>query len=323
MMSDSVKAFANQFSFKPVIVNEKKLKKAEGFVICGMGGSNLSSSILTSWDPTLDIVIHKDYGLPALSKKEATRRLYIFSSYSGNTEETIEGFKIALKQKQRMAVVTVGGELLKLAQKNNIPYVQLPSTGIQPRSALGFNVIGLLALMKNEKGLREAKKLTKLLVPEDFEMEGKKLAERLKNQVPVVYASTRNFSVAYNWKIKLNETGKIPAFYNIIPELNHNEMTGFDVAESSKHLSEKFHFIFLYDQKDHPRNRKRIEILRRLYEGRGLPVTFLSLVGKNRFHCIFSSLLLADWTAVNIAEQYGLESEQVPMVEEFKHLITK
>ncbi len=321
MMSDAVKAFASQFSFKPVIINEKKLKKAEGFVICGMGGSNLSSSILKSWDPTLDIVIHKDYGLPALSKKDAKDKLFIFSSYSGNTEETIEGFKIALKQKYRMAVVTVGGELLKLAQKHGVPYVQVPNTGIQPRSTLGFNAMSLLALMKHDKGLREAKQMSKILIPTAFEVEGKKLAERLKNQVPVIYASTRNFSVAYNWKIKLNETGKIPAFYNIIPELNHNEMTGFDVKDSSKQLFEKFHFIFITDLKDHPRNRKRMEILRKLYEDRGLKVTILSLEGKNRFQAIFSSLLLADWTAVYIAEQYGLESEQVPMVEEFKKLI--
>ncbi len=323
MMSDAVKSFAEQFTFKPVVINQKKLKKADGFVICGMGGSQLAASVLRTWDPSLDIIQHRDYGLPAMSKQEMKRRLFIFSSYSGTTEEALDGYAKAKKLKLKMAVIAVGNTLIARAQKDGIPYVEIPNTGIQPRAALGFSLLGMLSLMQNHKGLHEAKKLAKLLQPLDIEVEGKKLAERLKDHVPVIYSSTQNLSVAYNWKIKFNETGKIPAFYNIIPELNHNEMNGFDATDTSKHLSERFHFIFILDRKDHPRDQKRFAILRKLYEDRKFPVTILSLEGKNRFHAIFSSLLLADWTAVYTAEQYGLESEQVPMVEEFKKLITE
>ena len=62
-------------------------------------------------------------------------------------------------------------------------------------------------------------------------------------------------------------------------------------------------------------------ILERLYRDRGLRVEVLPLAGKTAYEKIFTSLLLADWTAVYTAEQYGLESEQVPMVEEFKKLM--
>jgi glucose/mannose-6-phosphate isomerase len=161
------------------------------------------------------------------------------------------------------------------------------------------------------------------LDPTSLEESGKKLALKLKNYIPVIYASDRNLSLAYNWKIKLNETGKIPAFYNVFPELNHNEMTGFDVVDSTKNLSDKFYFIILKDTDDNPKILKRMDILERLYKDRDLKVEVINLAEKKEsWYKIFSTLILADWVAYYSAQEYGLESEQVPMVEEFKKLIS-
>lgn len=77
----------------------------------------------------------------------------------------------------------------------------------------------------------------------------------------------------------------------------------------------------LRDTHDHPRVQKRMEVLQKLYADRKLPVTVLDFEGNSAFQRIFSSLVLADWTALYTAEAYGLESEQVPMVEEFKRLV--
>ena len=153
--------------------------------------------------------------------------------------------------------------------------------------------------------------------------EGKNLAQTLNGSIPLIYASRVNTSLAHIWKITLNETGKIPAFYNVFPELNHNEMTGFDLKERTKHLSERFHFIFLRDQNDHPLVQKRMDVTAQFYRQRGLKVEMLELKGKTVFHKIFSSLLLADWTAYYLALHYGVDPEQIPMVEEFKKLISE
>lgn len=323
MMKDAILGFNKQFAFIPKIENKSKLKKYKKFIVLGMGGSHLAADVLQSSHPALSLVIHSDYGLPALPVSEIKQSLIIASSYSGNTEEVIEGFEMARKKKLPLAVIAVGGKLLELAKKHQVPYIELPNTGIQPRSALGFSFMALLAMMNEKKGYQEAQKLTKQLQPKKIEILGKNLAEKLHGTVPVIYTSSQNKAVAYNWKIKLNETGKIPAFYNIIPELNHNEMTGFDIAPSTKELSKNFSFVFVFDQEDHPRNIARMKILQKLYHDRGLQTEMIPLKGKTRLEKIFSSLLLADWTAVYLAEHYGLESEQVPMVEEFKKLIAK
>jgi glucose/mannose-6-phosphate isomerase len=167
----------------------------------------------------------------------------------------------------------------------------------------------------------ESRALVDRLEPAALEGVGQQVSEQLRDRVAIVYASTRNACMAYNWKIKLNETGKVPAFYNLVPELNHNEMTGFDVADSTKDLSKMFTFVFLRDTEDHPRNQRRMEVMAKLYRDRGLPVVELDLEGVGRMERIFRSLLIADWTAVALAAHYGLESEQVPMVEEFKKML--
>ncbi len=322
MMSDAIKNFPKQFSYQPVIENAQRLKSADRYFYIGMGGSHLAADLALIANPNLPLSVSSDYGLPS-EIGSCKKPLMIAGSYSGNTEETLDGFRLALKKKIPVAVIAAGGKLIDEAQKRNLPYIQLPNTGIQPRMALGFGLRALLKLMGDEQGLRQSEKLVKTLVADVDEKTGRTLAKTLKGSVPVVYASCHNLAIAYNWKIKFNETGKIPAFYNVLPELNHNEMNGFDVQPSTKTLCAPFHFILIKDPKDHPRIQKRMMILERLYKQRGLPVTIQTLVGKNPFEKIFSSLLLADWTAVAIAEQYGLESEQVPMVEEFKKLMEK
>lgn len=321
MMYEAIKNFPSQFSFEPEIVGANGLKTFDKFVLAGMGGSNHAARLLASYDPSIDIVIHRNYGLPALTAKEFAERLIIISSYSGNTEEPFDALEEATQKGYAVAAMSVGGKLLERAKELSVPYIQMPDTGIQPRSALGFSMKSLLALMGNAKALKEAGRLASELNSPGLEAEGKSLAETVRGHVPVIYASARNESIAGIWKIKANETGKIPAFYNEIPELNHNEMTGFDAVESTRALSQPFHFLVFKDPDDHPRIQKRMDILEKLYRDRSLSVTMLSLSGSSMFNKIFSSLLLGDWFAYYSAELYGVESEQVPMVEEFKRLM--
>jgi glucose/mannose-6-phosphate isomerase len=141
--------------------------------------------------------------------------------------------------------------------------------------------------------------------------------------MPIIYTSTLHAAIAYNWKIKFNETGKIPAFCNVVPELNHNEMTGFDVKTKTIPLSRNFHFVFLKDADDDRRIIKRMNVLEKLYRDRGFKTEVVLLQGKTPIAKIFNALNLADWTAYHTAKIYGVEPEQVPMVEEFKKLIAR
>jgi len=321
MIIEAIRDFPKQFEYEPKIINGEKLGKFESAVIGGMGGSGLVAGILRMIKPELDIAAHHEYGLPKFLDKDDEKRLFVAISYSGNTEETLDFFEEALKKKLNIAAISTGGKLLELAEKKEIPHIKLPDVGIQPRMSLGIMLRATLKLLGEEKLFKETGKLAEALDSDKWEKGGKDLSEALSNDIPLIYSSRRNQSLAYNWKIKFNETGKIPAFYNTFPELNHNEMTGFDVTDTTKDLSKNIHVVILRDKDDHPRILRRMEVLGDLYENRGLSVEVVDVEGKTRAEKIFNSLMFADWAAYYTADRYDVESEQVPMVEEFKKLI--
>lgn len=321
-MSEDIKSFPKQFEFEPFIENKEKLLPAHKFIVAGMGGSNLATGIIQIVIPKIDMLIRRDYGLPDWPDTSFKNTLLIASSYSGNTEETVDAFHKAIAKNINTAVVTAGGELLKLARSQGIPYVQIPDTGIEPRSALGFSILSLLKLMGQEKAIKELKPLAKSLNASQAEQEGKDWAEKLKDSVPVIYSSLKNRDIAYNWKIRFNETGKVPSFINFFPELNHNEMNSFGAGKATDDLSKMFRFIFIKDG-DSPRIKLRMGILKDLYEKKGLKVFEYTLKGKSEWEKIFFAIMVADWTAYYIATSNGLPTSEVAMVEDFKKELKK
>jgi glucose/mannose-6-phosphate isomerase len=313
-MKQAIRDFPKQLKFSPKIEND--LPKAEKFVVSGMGGSHLAADLIKAWNPDFNITVHHDYGLPPEADDKS---LIIISSYSGNTEEALDGFNEAISRRLPVAAISVGGELLSLAEKYKKPFIRMPDTGIEPRSALGFSTVCLLKMMGQEKALSELKEVSFDMT--DLEHRGNVLAQKLHEHIPVVYTSTANGPIGYNWKIRFNETGKIPCFCNTVPEVNHNEMVGFDREGESGKLSNNFRFIFIRDKKDHKRNLLRMDILKDIYEEKGLKVEVLELAGRNIWEKIFNSLTLADWAAYYTAQFYKLEAQETAIITRFKGII--
>ncbi|MEK7596242.1 MAG: bifunctional phosphoglucose/phosphomannose isomerase [Patescibacteria group bacterium] len=320
-MREAIINFPEQFDYEPVIENEDALKKAKRFAVVGMGGSGLAGDLLRGYNSRLDVIVHKNYGLPVLADGILEKSLIVLSSYSGDTEEVLGAYQAAKEKRLATAAISLGGKLLEQAKADGIPYIQLPDTGIEPRLALGFSFRALAKIIGEKNALKESGKLAGLLKPEDFEEKGKKLAEKIKGFTPLVYSSEKNQAAAYNWKIRFNETARIPAFCNVFPELNHNELAGFDFQESTKELSRNFYFIFLKDSGDHPRIAKRMEVMEAILRDKKMPVENINLEGKNFLHKIFSSITLADWTSYYLAQEYGLAGNSEFIVEKFKKLI--
>lgn len=322
-MKEAIEGFASQLAYSPVIENNEALVRKERLLVCGMGGSQYFVNILNAWNESLLAWQHRDYGLPQMPERALQEHLVVACSFSGNTEETVSSLEEAIDRKLAVAVITAGGKLLEIAKTHKLPYIQIPvpAEHFQPRAATGLLIKALLAIQGDALRTEEMARLSSTLQPASYEAAGKAIAAQCQGKVPLIYASRRNLGLAMAWKIKFNETGKIPAFFNGIPELNHNEMTSFDVQDASRALSERFMWIFLTDEEDHPRILKRFDVLEELLHARGLPVLRAPLDGATRLERIFASTLTADWSALHVAAMYGLESNEVPMVEEFKKLI--
>lgn len=311
-MRESILKFADEFAWKPLIENEARLRRKEKVIVAGMGGSPLAADLLNAIDPTRNITVHKNYGLPIYEIESRKNPLVIAVSYSGNTEETFDAFEEAGKQGVARAAISKGGKLISAAQEAETPFIRIPDTNIQPRMATGFIIKALAALMGLEALSKDLTTLAAILNPAELEEPGRALAKRLRGRIPLIYASSRNRAIAYNWKIKFNETAKIPAFSNVFPELNHNEMNA---------LSSQFYTIILRDPEDHSRVRKRMEVFAALYRDKNMSIEIIDTRGNTFLERMFFSLLLADWTALALAESRGVEPSEVPIVEEFKKRI--
>lgn len=303
--------------------NTKPKGKFKALAVSGMGGSALPVDILKVYlsekEVDLKVFQNRGYKLPAEAYENA---LNFFNSYSGGTEETLASLEEALKNKLPSVGFSAGGKLINLCQKNSLPYAVLPA-GIQPRCATGYFFAAMLQVLINagivedesEKIVRSAEKIVKNM--SELEEQGKKIARRLAEKTPLIYASEKFGKLAMIWKIKLNENAKTPAFWNVFPELNHNEMVGFTLPQA------KFHIVNLIDKADHPQNIKRMEITAKLLEGKGIETTFVEIEGSNVFEKIFSTLLIGDWASYHLALKYNQDPTPVQMVEDLKKLLAQ
>ncbi len=297
--------FPNQLKEGSLLAEKVKLKgKFNKIVICGMGGSSLAGDILKDWKKEIPVQINRDYDPPENLDKKS---LIVCISYSGNTEETISCFE---KVKNLNVVsITSGGKLEKLSKENNIPFVKIPS-GIQPRSATGYIFSSLVKVLENSKVIKEIEEISY----QEKEKEGKEIAEKIGNKIPLIYSSNRFKSIAKIWKIKFNENSKIPSFYNYFPELNHNEMVGFTDTEKSN----IFHTIIIRDEKDSEKVLKRMNLFSQILKKKNLEVSFVNIEKGNFLSKIFSSLTLGDWASYYLALKNNQDPTPVEIIENFK-----
>lgn len=301
--------FPKQFAFEPQVINAERLPKVGSFVVSGMGGSHLAGDLIKAAEPSLNLIIHKNYGLPVTMN--IGKKLFIAVSYSGNTEETLDFAEQAMIKEFPLAAISKGRKLITFAQKNNLPYIILPEVGLPPRMATGFMIIALLKLMGQEN------KIAELRAVNFSNTSNKKIAEIIGARIPIFYASEQNSALAQFWKIIINETAKQPAFTNIFPELNHNEIAGFAKGDRNN----DFIFIFIKDENDDWRVIKRMAVTKQALTELGGNVLEINLIGASRWEKIINSAILAHWTAYYIALEKNLDPLATPMIEKFKKMI--
>lgn len=307
-------SFKEQFLLEPVIINQENLSIKKNIIICGMGGSAISTSLLKLLFPELPITLHNDYGLPTISDKENT--LVIINSYSGNTEEMLASLEEGLHEGVALAALSLGGELIRLASLNTIPHIILPSVGIEPRFAIGHQIISLLALLGEGEKINSLRTSIEHCDIVTAENNGKGLSTMLVGKYPILYASKNLFPVAYLIKAAINEGSKIPCFVNTISEANHNEIQGFISNETKKEAS-NFTFIMFTSPHDNPRILKRFTIMSELYADEGFIIAQLDTDHTNHTR-VFELVLTGYFAATYLAIARGVDSYKTPFIQEFK-----
>ncbi|MFO0702425.1 MAG: bifunctional phosphoglucose/phosphomannose isomerase [Candidatus Andersenbacteria bacterium] len=291
----------------------------ERVVLCGMGGSALGAELLNAWlDLAPDLTIHRSYGLP---NDVTSKTLLVAVSYSGTTEETLSAVEQAAKDGRPLVAITTGGRLAELGKQHGFPVVPLP-TGMPPRLSVGAQFGALYSVLvaagvvdADAEAVIEA--AAEVAQVRDVAGRGKRVADAIGARIPLIYAGDHNAAVARSWKIKCNETGKVQAFWNVLPEADHNEINA--LPDGGK----RFCLVTLDDDQDHPRVRLRLELTAGLAQRNGLAVVRTALEGSSRLSRLLYGVWLGDWVALALADARKADPAGTPIIEDLKARLSR
>ncbi len=307
-----------------------EVPKIEGdfsnIVFAGMGGSALPALLSHSWPGyKLPFEVCRQYHIPAYV---SAKTLFIASSYSGNTEETLSALAEAEEQGAVIAVMAGGGKLEEIAQQKNYPFVKIPAAE-QPRYAVFYMLValvnilegaGLLNVQEASQQLQQTAEFLKqsvqawvATVPADNNP-AKKMALELAGKSGVVYAGPLLAPAAYKWKIDFNENAKNVAWWGEYPEFNHNEFIGW----SSHPIEKPYAVIDLRSNLEHPRVQQRFELSDRLLSGKRPAAHVVQAQGETLMEQLLWTVVYGDFVTIYLALLNGVNPAPVDLVEKFK-----
>jgi glucose/mannose-6-phosphate isomerase len=301
----------------------------DSVVVLGMGGSAAAGDVVravTEVRAPVPFVVHKGYG--PLPEWMGRNTLAVGISYSGDTEETLTAFEEAHDRGSRLVSIASGGRLSELASDFGAAHVEVPG-GTQPRAALGFLSMPLLAVLERV-GLVPAYgddvAAAAALIAERSGVYGrtiptgsnpaKELAIRLSHGVPVIYGGRGlGAAIAYRFKCDVNEYAKSHAFHNELPEADHNEIC----AWSANHAGPSFIAVMVRDEDDHPRVAARFDITAQVIGDSPAEVVDLSTENGTPLVRILSALHLTQLTAIYMAILRGVDPGPVAAIDRLKN----
>lgn len=300
----------------------------KNIVVLGMGGSAIGGDLLSNYladELAIPIVVIRGYDIPKFVDEDS---LVFAVSYSGNTEETLSALKKCLEVKARVIALTSGGKLAALSQENNFPVIKVPA-GIQPRAAISYlffpvlKALERLGLIKERGGeieethniLRELSREYGAKSPSKNNL-AKKVALILYQHLPLIYGSEGLLgAVAMRWKTQINENSKWPCFWNVFPELDHNEIVGYEI-ENGINLQVKI--VYLQDKEGLLRVEQRREITRKIIEDKVAEFIVCPSRGKGKMARMFSLIFLGDLASYYLAILNQVDPSPVACIEDLK-----
>lgn len=330
-MADYLWGLPEQFAEiirQPLELPAKYKRSYQNVVVTGLGGSAIGGDILRCYaQPRAEIplMVNRDYSLPAFVDSVS---LVLAVSYSGNTEETLSAAQAALDKGAAVVAVTSGGKLAELARRHECAVVTIPG-GMSPRAATGYLFAPLALILAGLNIIPDpipdisetVQVLTTIRERNQPGLElaanwARQIARNMKGRLPIIWGSSGNTeTAAMRWKTQINENAKCPAYYNIFPELNHNEIVGFDVPQD---LLKRQVVVILKDTDDHPRVAKRMAISESIISGRIDRVIKVDSLGDSWLARFYSLVYLGDYASYYLALEYGVNPTPVEVIDYLK-----
>ena len=299
-----------------------------GVICLGMGGSASGGDFLASLsdaDGCLPFVAHRGYDLPTWVSEQW---LVLSTSYSGNTEETIDATEAAIGLGCSVVGMSSGGALQTLLESSNQIWIELPG-GQPPRSAFG-HIFGAQVALSWKLGITSPPddldsmigRLVEAVEACDFtDSEGDdvigEMAESILNRNVSVLATQSLAPTAYRAVCQLNENGGIFARGHVIPEMNHNEIVTWGEEKAAENQSL---LIFTWDG-THQRNEMRLDWF--LDNITVEPTWGLMCEGESHLEALLYAVILMDWLSCAVALLRGKDPTAIGPIVGLKEFLSQ
>ncbi len=302
-------------------------------LVTGLGGSAIAGDLVRSIagrELKIPLLVNRDYELPGYVDENC---LVFACSYSGNTEETLSAYEQARRAKASVVCITSGGRLEALAKRDSYPALSLPG-GLPPRAALGYSLFTLLGAMESLRFLPDMSAATDETLdllkrlsarygaasPESSNP-AKSLAQSLHGKIAAVYGSNAILdAAAYRWRSQIAENSKNLAFHHVLPEMNHNELVGWQLPPEALN---NVGVVFLRDQSDHPQVQRRFELTRELIDGKAGALHDVWSEGKSLLARIMSIVYLGDFVSLYLAYLNNTDPTPVQAIDYLKQKLSE
>jgi glucose/mannose-6-phosphate isomerase len=295
-------------------------------VVCGMGGSAIGADLVRSFlgnELSLPIHVNRSYEVPAALRRDA---FFVFSSYSGNTAETLAAYDLVRSGGHPSVAITTGGELEARCRRNGIPVCAIPG-GMPPRAAIAYmffpllHVLDALGVARADEG--EFNQAVGALearcgeyAAEKGESEAHRIAVSLAGKIPYVFSRGGLFdAVARRWSCQFSENAKTLAHFAAFTESNHNEIMGW---QGRAPWHERIVAVSLEDEEDHRAAAKQADIALEIMGALSGGVVRAGSVPGGRLERILSAMILGDFASVYLAYLNGVDPTPISVIDYLK-----
>lgn len=325
-MDGHIARFSKQLEEALEIASKAVLTKKNNIhqvLVTGLGGSGIGGSIvaeLVQDNCTVPVLVNKDYFLPGYINSNT---LVVVSSYSGNTEETLNCLQQAIDKKAQIVCITSGGKVAEIAKKHGFDLILVPG-GNPPRTCLGYSVTQLLKVLHfngfiSIDFVNLLEKSTALLSLDNasIKTEAKNIAIKLKGKLPIIYSLGNTESIGVRFRQQINENSKMLCWHHVIPEMNHNELVGW------KNEDHQLSVVVLRTKFDYEKNIKRLEICKDIFAKYTPNYIEIHAKGDTRFEQTFYLINLTDWVSFYLAELNNVDAIEVNVIDHLKTSLAK
>jgi len=292
--------------------------KIQNVLITGLGGSGIGGSVfsqIVDKEIKVPVLVNKDYFIPSFVNENT---LVIISSYSGNTEETVQAMEAALKQNAKICCVTSGGKIKEMAEANGCDMILIPG-GNPPRSCFGYSFTQLFYIFDFHQLIStnhraDVAATVELLDKEQATIRNKAraVAESLVGKMPVIYCEARYEGVAVRLRQQINENSKMLCWHNVLPEMNHNELVGWTEAHPEVVV------LMFRSEDDYSRTQKRMEISKEVFLKYTPNYIELPSKGTTQLQRSIYLLHLGDWISWYVSEIKNIDATEVNVIDYLK-----